>query len=217
MIDDVLTNGRHFYNPLHNRSVYSGRVSNQLPLWAQYGAPLLPRESSWRQRPAILRHDFRPGGGRQPPTQWTCAAAARAARRFIGWQTFFDFGGPYSADVRPNKRIDTIVSTPLFHLPLGTISQWNAARLADAAQFIKVFDLATPLRSTYRAKRWAFHPLSDAELAELQPIRPSFVTATPLFYYILKEALAKRRRTTPRPCGGADRSRGIYRSAPATP
>ena len=30
--------------------------------------------------------------------------------------------------------------------------------------------------------------LSNAELAELQPIRPSFVTATPLFYYILKEA-----------------------------
>jgi len=30
--------------------------------------------------------------------------------------------------------------------------------------------------------------LSDAELAELQPIRTSFVNATPLFYYILKEA-----------------------------
>jgi hypothetical protein len=31
-------------------------------------------------------------------------------------------------------------------------------------------------------------PLSNAELAELQAIRPSFVTSTPLFYYILKEA-----------------------------
>src|SRR5262245_66100411 len=30
--------------------------------------------------------------------------------------------------------------------------------------------------------------LSTTELAELQPIRPSFVIATPLFYYILKEA-----------------------------
>jgi hypothetical protein len=30
--------------------------------------------------------------------------------------------------------------------------------------------------------------LSNAELAELQPIRASFVTSTPLFYYILKEA-----------------------------
>jgi hypothetical protein len=31
-------------------------------------------------------------------------------------------------------------------------------------------------------------PLSNGELAELQPIRASFVTSTPLFYYILKEA-----------------------------
>jgi hypothetical protein len=30
--------------------------------------------------------------------------------------------------------------------------------------------------------------LSNAELAELQAIRASFVTSTPLFYYILKEA-----------------------------
>jgi hypothetical protein len=31
-------------------------------------------------------------------------------------------------------------------------------------------------------------PLSNTELAELQPIRSSFVDSTPLFYYILKEA-----------------------------
>src|SRR5213078_3892899 len=31
-------------------------------------------------------------------------------------------------------------------------------------------------------------PLSNTELAELQPIRPYFVESTPLFYYILKEA-----------------------------
>ena len=31
-------------------------------------------------------------------------------------------------------------------------------------------------------------PLSSAELAELQPIRASFVQSTPLLYYILKEA-----------------------------
>jgi hypothetical protein len=31
-------------------------------------------------------------------------------------------------------------------------------------------------------------PLSNSELAELEAIRASFVEATPLFYYILKEA-----------------------------
>ena len=37
----------------------------------------------------------------------------RAPRRFIDWQTFFDFG---DGRVRPNKKIDTKLSTVLFHL-----------------------------------------------------------------------------------------------------
>ena len=55
----------------------------------------------------------------------------RAPRRFVGWQTFFDFGsiprpggqaGFLRDDVRPNKLIDTHISTPLFDLPIGTIA-----------------------------------------------------------------------------------------------
>src|SRR4030095_11520335 len=53
------------------------------------------------------------GGGRRP-------------RRFIGWETFFDFGlqefngsGPA---VKPNKIIDARISTPLFLLPIQTIA-----------------------------------------------------------------------------------------------
>ncbi len=38
----------------------------------------------------------------------------RAARRFIDWQTFFDFG---DGNVRPNKRIDSKLSSVLMHLP----------------------------------------------------------------------------------------------------
>ena len=44
---------------------------------------------------------------------------ARAARRFVGWQTFFDFG---DGEVKPRKLIDTRISTPLFQLPLGAIA-----------------------------------------------------------------------------------------------
>jgi hypothetical protein len=38
---------------------------------------------------------------------------SRAPRRFIDWQTFFDFG---DGRVRRNKRIDTRLSSVLFHL-----------------------------------------------------------------------------------------------------
>src|SRR5215216_7547549 len=44
---------------------------------------------------------------------------ARAPRRFVGWQTFFDFG---DGEVKPNKLIDTRLSTPLFNLPMSAIA-----------------------------------------------------------------------------------------------
>ena len=49
----------------------------------------------------------------EPDDPPTCAADSRAPRRFIDWQTFFDFG---DGRVRPNKKIDTKLSTVLFDL-----------------------------------------------------------------------------------------------------
>ena len=46
-------------------------------------------------------------------TRAICAAECRAPRRFIDWQTFFDFG---DGRVRRNKRIDTKLSSVLFKL-----------------------------------------------------------------------------------------------------
>ena len=46
------------------------------------------------------------------------SGGARAPRRFVGWQTFFDFG---DGEVKPNKAIDSALSTPLFAL-LGDAS-----------------------------------------------------------------------------------------------
>jgi hypothetical protein len=46
----------------------------------------------------------------------------RAPRRFVGWQTFFKFDDPVAAaEVKPNKKIDTRISTPLFMLTPGVI------------------------------------------------------------------------------------------------
>ena len=58
---------------------------------------------------------------------------ARAPRRFIGWQTFFDFGGAHATNVRPNKTIDTKISTPLFNLPLRNHRQRRSADRIAAA------------------------------------------------------------------------------------
>jgi len=186
VIDDVLTNGRHFYNPLHNEAF----IPVEFQITYRFGHSMV--RPSYR---ANLHGDngqpffgmiFDPAGeGSSDPVD--LRGGARAPRRFIGWQTFFDFGGTLSADVRPNKRIDTIVSTPLFHLPLGTI--FNGMPPDSLMQRNLLRCVTWMLPSGQRiANEMGIPPLSDAELAELQTIRPGFVQSTPLFYYILKEA-----------------------------
>jgi len=186
VIDDVLTNGRRFYNPLHNQAF----IPVEYQITYRFGHSMV--RPSYR---ANLHGDngqpffgmiFDPAGeGSSDPVD--LRGGARTPRRFIGWQTFFDFGGAYSADVRPNKRIDTIVSTPLFRLPLGTI--FNGMPPDSLMQRNLLRCVTWMLPSGQRiAQEMGIPPLSNAELAELQTIRPSFVESTPLFYYILKEA-----------------------------
>jgi hypothetical protein len=113
---------------------------------------------------------------------------ARAPRRFVGWQTFFDFGGPFTADVRPNKLIDAKISTPLFHLPIGAIAG------------VETGVTALPQRNLLRQVTWGLPSgqsiarhlrvpaLSTTDLAELRSFVLDLDAATPLWYYILKEA-----------------------------
>ena len=75
-----------------------------LSLRPQHGPALLPRQPRGRQRRAILRHDLRSRRRGPSADPADLRGGARAPRRFIGWQTFFDFG---DGDVKPNKRIDT--------------------------------------------------------------------------------------------------------------
>jgi len=78
----------------------------------------------------------------------------RAARRFIDWQTFFDFGDGL---VFQNKRIDTVISNPLFDL-MGQPEGQTTPVLAPAdLEDLKPFSLRdrTPL--------W-FYVLREAEV-----------------------------------------------------
>jgi hypothetical protein len=186
VIDDVLTNGRHFYNPLHNNAF----IPVEFQITYRFGHSMV--RPSYR---ANLHGDngqpffgmiFDPAGENSPDPV-DLRGGARAPRRFIGWQTFFDFGGVFSADTRPNKRIDTKISTPLFHLPLGTIPAGTPPTSLMQRNLLRTLTWEIPSGQRI-ANEMGITPLSNAELAELQPIRSSFVTSTPLFYYILKEA-----------------------------
>ena len=103
----------------------------------------------------------------------------RAARRFIDWQTFFDFG---DGRARPNKTIDTKLSTPLFDLlgqPPGQDTSLATRNLLR--------NLTMKVPSGQRVAKAMNEPvLPAADLADLEDFH--LEKRTPLWFYVLREA-----------------------------
>jgi hypothetical protein len=127
----------------------------------------------------------------------------RAPRRFIEWDTFFDFGtleaasatpgGPATTrpKVKKNKRIDPFISSPMFDLPVGP----GLIAPGDPRVSLAVRNLERHLQHGLPsgqdvARALGYPPLTAADLAELRPLQ--FDTSTPLWYYVLKEALLQQ-------------------------
>jgi hypothetical protein len=184
IVADVLRHGRRFYRPGPGRAF--------IPVEFQTGA--------YRMGHSMVRPSYRAnlaGDGGQPffgfifdPSQEGRAdpgdlrGGTRAARRFIGWQTFFDFG---DGEVKPNKKIDTKISTPLFRLPLGAIASHDAPIALPQRNLLR--HLTWQLPSGQRvAHAMGATPLAPGDLQELAPLGVGFERRTPLWYYVLKEA-----------------------------
>jgi hypothetical protein len=110
---------------------------------------------------------------------------ARARRRFIGWETFFDFGGDMTQHVRPPKRIDTKISTPLFNLPLGAIGA-GAQPPTSLAQRNLLRHLTWSIPAGQRIAQGMGAPM--LHMQELAHYGVALENQTPLWYYVLAEA-----------------------------
>lgn len=128
------------------------------------------------------------------------SGGARAPRRFIGWQTFFDFG---DGAMRPNKLIDTTLSTPLFDLPLPTIAGFTLGSTTSLPQRNLLRHLTWELPSGQSIAREMRVPaLSATDLQDLKGLGAGFESSTPLFFYILREASVMAKGLTLGPVGG---------------
>ena len=184
LVDEVLRRGRRFYKP-------------------QRGAGFIPVEfqaAAYRMGHSMIRPSYRAnlaGEDGQPffafifdPSQQGKAdpddlrGGVRAPRRFVGWQTFFDFG---DGEVKPNKRIDTKISTALFDLPLGAIASHDPPTALPQRTLLRHLTWQLPSGQSI-ARKMGLRPLSPAQLGELVPLGVGFERSTPLWYYILKEA-----------------------------
>jgi hypothetical protein len=182
MVDDVVRHGRRFYTPKADPFIpvdYAGaayrfghsmvRPSYRANLAGDAGKPFF----------ALV---FDPAeAGKADPAD--LSGGARAPRRFVGWQTFFDFG---DGEVKPNKLIDTKLSTPLFNLPLGAIASHDAPTSLPQRTLLRQLTWQLPSGQAI-ARAMGVTPLGPSELRELSSYA-GLDRSTPLWYYVLKEA-----------------------------
>ena len=109
-----------------------------------------------------------------------------AARRYVGWQTFFDLG---DGNVKNNKKIDTTISSVLFTLPVPAIAPKTQTSPTVLPQRNLLRQLTWGLPSGQAIARTMGAPvIGPDDLSDISAIYTPFATSTPLWYYILAEA-----------------------------
>jgi hypothetical protein len=200
MVDDILKNGRRFYKP---------------------DVPFIPVEfqgAAYRFGHSMVRPSYRANftsldgkdlflmifdpSQENNPDPDDLRGGFRARRRFIGWPTFFNFG---DGNVRPNKLIDTTISTPLFNLPLAAIPALTppASPPTSLPQRNLLRHITWQLPSGQSiAKQMNVPALSSDDLKELKDLGHNLDGSTPLWYYVLKEAEVMEKGLRLGPVGG---------------
>jgi hypothetical protein len=182
LLDDVLANGRRFFRP---------RGGSFMPVEFQGAAYRFGHSMVRPSYRANLAGDdgdpffamiFDPGAGGPDPSD--LRGGFRAARRFVGWQTFFDFG---DGAVRPNKLIDTRISSPLFELPLGAIASHDPPTALPQRNLLRHLTWQLPSGQSL-ARRMRVPALAPGDLGELAEYGLGLERSTPLWYYVLREA-----------------------------
>ncbi|HEX6684175.1 MAG TPA: peroxidase family protein [Candidatus Limnocylindrales bacterium] len=211
LVDDIFRNGLRWYrfsNPTMPVEFQTGtfRMGHSL-VRPSYRANLAGDRNPTTGAPApFFGFIFDPAGENQPDPV-DLRGGRRARRRFIGWQTFFDFGpqftdpGTSNPAVKPNKRLDTMISTPLFRLPLGAIASGDPPISLPQRNLLR--HLTWSLPSGQRIAASTGSPvLSSSNFTELRGYNLGLDASTPLWYYILKEAKVLQNGLRLGPVGG---------------
>jgi hypothetical protein len=196
LVNDILARGRRFYRPAvgfmpvefqgacYRFGHSMVRPSYRANLAGDNAGPFFGFIFDPSQEGALDPDDFRGG--------------VRAPRRFIGWQTFFDFG---DGNLRNNKRIDTTLSTPLFQLPRSAIPGEGGPNSLPQRNLLRHIAWQLPSGQAI-AQEMRAPVLSSGDLGELAQYGLNLENSTPLFYYILREAHLLAAGRTLGPVGG---------------
>jgi hypothetical protein len=194
MVANILNNGRQFYHPEPGPA--------HIPIEFQIGyrighsmiRPSYALNLSGNDGDPFFGFIFDPAGqGQSDPVD--LRGRARAPRRFVGWQIFFDFG---DGNVRPNKRIDRALSTPLFQLPLQTLPDGSPPDSLAIRNLLRHLTWEVP--AGQRIAQVMGNPM--LHMQELAHYGVALENQTPLWYYLLAEAQDLAGGFTLGPTGG---------------
>jgi heme peroxidase len=209
---DILRRGRQFYRP---RTAFmpvefqgaAYRFGHTM-IRPSYRANRVGNPGNDPGAPGFFGMIFDPAGqGQDDPVD--LRGGRRKPRRFIGWETFFDFGltevGQTAPAVKPNKIIDARISTPLFLLPIQTIAGFDPDRPTP---------VSLPQRNLLRQVTWSLpsgqriareidaQPVNMPQFAGLRGRGFDLERSSPLWAYCLHEAFALAGGLTLGPVGG---------------
>jgi Animal haem peroxidase len=201
MVDNVLRFGARFYKPRTGEAFMP--VEFQTGVWRighsmvrpSYRINFTGQPAGKPNAPQFFGFIFDPAQENVPDSD-DMRGGSRAPRRFIGWPTFFDFGvdaGLGLNPVRPNKILDTIISSALFRLPLFTIASGDPPISLPERNLLRHLTWTLPSGQTL-ARVMDVSPLSSGEIAEtgIGSIKRDFLSSTPLWFYVLHEALKRQ-------------------------
>ena len=193
-VNNILNNGRRFYTPVSGQHFIPVEFQGAA---YRFGHSMV--RPSYRVNlagnangSAFFAMIFDPAGeGQADPVDMR--GGRRAPRRFIGWQTFFDFGpqftdpGSTNPAIRPNKRIDTRISTPLFRLPLSAIASGDQPISLPQRNLLRHITWQIPSGQAI-AQAAGLPVLGASSFPEWRGYNVGLDANTPLWYYVLKEA-----------------------------
>lgn len=194
MVQNILNNGRRYYHPEPGPA----HIPIEFQIAYRFGhsmvRPSYALNLSSNNGNPFFGFIFDPAGeGQADPVD--LRGGARAPRRFVGWNVFFNFN---DGNLRPNKQIDTVLSTPLFRLPLGTLPDGSPPISLAQRNLLRHFTWEVP--AGQRIAQVMGNQMLVLE--ELAHYGVALENQSPLWYYVLAEAERLAGGLTLGPTGG---------------